>query len=166
MNGIPEPINKSFINVRYVSFGKFVLNTYFLKDNKLLIKYAKSHAPVPKLKSTPISNDFRTLINDLLSTQKINIDLQKQLNTKEQSLFQKLIQMAGLNQTLDYKPYVQNVDDYVRQFEVLRGGLLAGNQSPELKKDLIESINLLSNPSIGKIFPNDAIELIQILEEK
>ena len=82
----------SYIVKRYIRFGKFDLNHYQLNENNiLLVKYPKSRGPVAKLKSTKVSNNFKSLIHDLIDTQKINKAIQKKLNTKEMDLFELLI---------------------------------------------------------------------------
>ena len=84
----------SFIERRYIRFGKFVLNHYKLNENILLIKYFKSHAPVPKLKSTKISNDFKILLRGLLDTERSKI---------ESNTFELLLKLAGIAEQLNYE---------------------------------------------------------------
>jgi len=165
VKGIPKVKQCNFIEVRYVSFGKFIINHFKLKENKLLIKYPTSHAPVPKIKSTVISNDFKRLMIDLLDTKKINIDLQKKLSIKETELFELLLRLAGLYEHLNYKKQTLNIDDYVHRYTILKGELMAGNQSIETKLEMIDIIKLLNNKSINKISDEDATYMIETLRE-
>ena len=164
VKGINKVKKLTFVEVRYVAFGNFIINHFKLNENKLLIKYPGSHAPVPKIRSTIISNDFKRLMIDLLDTKKINIDLQKKLNATETTLFELLLRLAGLKEHLNYKKHTMSIDDYVHRFEVLRGELIAGNDSNEMKIELINIIKLLNNKSINKISDEDAQELIEILK--
>jgi hypothetical protein len=158
----PKPIKKyknkiRYSEINYYAFGKFILQRKLLNDeNILLIKYPVSLAPVPKIRRTKISDDFKAIINDLLDTQKINIQLQKELNDKEQNLFELLINLSGLKDVLNYNRVYKDVKYYMDKFEVLRGSIIAGNDNDEIKKELIDVIDLLSNKSIGKISITDA----------
>ena len=148
---------------RYSDFGKFVINHYQLKTNILLVKYSKSHAPVPKIKGTIISNDFKNLITDLLKNESINEELQNKLKDHEIDLFDLLINISGLANQLNYKRIETSVHDIINKFEVLRGELVAGNNSDILKNDLANVITLL-NVKYNKISDSDAIELLDILK--
>jgi hypothetical protein len=155
----------SFIIKRYIRFGKFSLNHFQLNDNILLVKYPKSHGPVAKLKSTKVSNNFKSLIHDLLDTQKINIALQKMLNKSEMDLFETLITKSGLALQLEYERQVMTENDYIDRFEVLRGELVARNDSIILKEELTDVIKILNKTPFNKISDKDADELIQILKD-
>lgn len=152
----------TLIERRYSSFGKYIINHYQLNNNKLIIK-CKTLSPVPQLKQTVISDDLKRLLIDLLDTSELNIDLQKKIEIKEVELLELLLKLSGLQSKLQYKRYKRSIDDYVNRFEVLRGGLLAGNESPELKAELIDIIKLLNNKNINKISDEDAKDLIAIL---
>jgi len=152
----------SFIERRYIRFGKFVLNHYKLNENILLIKYFKSHAPVPKLKSTKISNDFKILLRDLLDTERINIVVQKKLSKIESNTFELLIKLAGIAEQLNYERQEPSIEDYTHRFQILQGEIGAGNDSTILKNEIIEIIGILNKAS--KINDNDAKELINILK--
>ena len=164
VKGIKKLKQKSFIEERYIQFGKFIINHFKLDENILLIKYPTSLAPVAKIKRTVISDDFKRLLIDLLDTNVINIDLQKKLNDAEVTIFELLLRMAGLKQHLNYKKQTRGIDDYVHRFNILRGELVAGNDSRLLKDELTSIIQLLSNKAINKISDDVATELIDILK--
>jgi hypothetical protein len=149
---------------RYIKFGKLMLNHFQLNKNILLVKHP-SRGPVGKIRSVKISNSFKSLIHDLLDTQTINKALQKTLSHSEMNLFELLIQMAGLADQLQYEAQSVDVDTYIHRFEILRGQLVAGNDSNLLKKELREIIKILNEKSINKISDIDAAELLDILKE-
>jgi hypothetical protein len=153
---------KTTIERRYVRFGKFDLNHFKLDDNILLIKYPVSRAPVPKIKSTKISDEFQALIRDLMDTQKINTFIQKRLGKAESELFGLLIRLAGLTEQLEYKKQVMTIDDYIHRFNILKGELSAGNDSRIMKNELMELIDILNKA--GKISDIDATEFIDLLK--
>ena len=146
---------------RYIQFGNYMLNHFQLENNILLLKTLKSFGPVYNLRRTVISDDLKSLISEILHTGEINIDLQKDLSLDDTLLFEKLLKVSKLTDTLNYKRQSNNLDDIINRFEVLRGGLIAGNQSLELKKELQEIITILIK--YNKINENKGFELIEIL---
>jgi len=155
-------IEKQTKTGRYIEFGKFILNYYQLENNNiLLVKYPKNLAPVSKLKRTIISDELKILLQNLIDTQLIDIDLQKQLKNDEILIFENLLNLSGLTKYLNYKRIDKNILDYVHRYEVLKGGLNAGNQSTELKQELTEILQLFINKNI--IDSKEGYELIEIL---
>ena len=156
-------VKKDLIDKRYKQFGIFILNHYKLQENTLLVKYPKSFAPVPKIRSTKISNEFKNLLIDLLDTGIINVELQKKIRIYEIKIFDTLMKLSHLSEQLNYKLIEQTIEEVVHRFYILRSELFAGNDSEILKKELIDVINVLN--SKGKIEDKDASELIGILKE-
>ena len=155
-------IEKQTKTGRYVEFGKFILNYYQLENNNiLLIKYPKTLGPVPKLRRKIISDELKILLQNLIDTQLINIDLQKEISIEEITLFENLLNFSGLTKYLNYKRIDKNIQDYIHRYEVLKGGLMAGNQSIELKNELISILTIFINKNI--IDSKEGFELIEIL---
>jgi hypothetical protein len=150
-----------FKDAYYYQFGKYILNRRQLKLKKLLIKYPGHLGPVAGFPSTQISDTFKSLIDDILDVNKINVQTQKDLSNKEAELFDKLISKCGLVKALDYQYRTKDLNDYMMRFEILRGSYLAGNE--DVKEEFIDIINLLSNPAIQKISKDDAKEMIKEL---
>jgi hypothetical protein len=147
----------------YVDFGIFILNINQLKKNVLLIKYKRTIAPVNKLRRTAITDDFKNLLTDLIDTQEINIELQKELNDEEQELFEKLLTISKIAKPLKYKRYTKSIEDYLHRIMIIQGSMNSGNTSDILKQEAIDIINILSNPIIKKISIEDAKMLIESL---
>ena len=161
MKGIQKQKKVSFIIERYVEFGKFIINHYQLDKNILLVKYPKL-GPVPKLRRTKISDEFKMLLQNLIDTQLIDIDLQKQLKNDEILIFENLINLSGLIKYLNYKRFDNlNIQDYVHRYKLLSSGMNAGNQSIEIKQELTEILKLFINRDI--IDSKEGFELIEIL---
>jgi len=55
------------------------------------------------------------------------------------------------------------VEDYKKRFEILRGALIAGNDSDEIINELKDIILLLSNKSVNVISETNAKMLIDCL---
>lgn len=147
----------------YVPFGKYIINTKQLNDNVLLIKSIKSLGAVNRLRRTPISDDFKNLIIDLLHTGKINIQLQKELKIKEIELFELLLNISGLTNILNYSRVEKDVNDYLNRLILIQGSFKAGNDSDIMKQEAIDIIKILSNPIINKISQSNAEMLITSL---
>jgi len=162
MQGIKKIKKKSYVQTRYVPFGNFILNHFKLKSGVLLVKYPKSIAPVPKIKATPISDELKSLLTDLIDTQVINTDIQKTIKMNEIKLFESLLLLSGLLVHLGYKRYDRTIDDLVERFEILRGGVAAGVQSDEVKTELIQIIKIFSEENVNKISKEDANEFIEM----
>jgi hypothetical protein len=164
---MPTPINpekKTYLD-NYVQFGsRTQINIRKLEDNIILIKYIKNLGP---LKNFPaqrhISNELKMILQDLIETGKINVDAQKKLSQPDIQLFERILSLCKLKNYLQYKRYVPTIDDHIERFELLRSSLVAGNQSEEIKQELVELIKLLSNPFVSKISVEDANEFIELL---
>jgi signal transduction histidine kinase len=148
----------------YHVFGKFIINRHRLNNkNILLIKYPKSLGPIAKIPGQEVSDVMKNLINDILDTQRINIDLQRQLTEDEDKLLELLLRLSGLKQRLQYQTVPISVETYIKRYNILKGSLASGNDAWEVKRELRDIINLLSNPTIGKISPEIASELLEAL---
>lgn len=154
---------EELIEKLYVPFGKYILNTKQLKNNVLLIKNRKGLAPIAKLKRTEITDDLKNLLIDLIDTQTINIELQKELNNDEIVLFEKLLSLCKLKEVLNYKKYSKTIDDYLHRLTIIQGSINAGNNSNILKQEAKDIIKFLSSPFVNKISINDAEMLIECL---
>ena len=152
---------QDFKDAYYYQFGKYILNRRQLNLNKLLIKYKGHLGPVAGFPSKNISDTFKSLINDILDINQINIQTQKQLSVTEADLFDALIKKCALVNVLEYEYRTKDINDYMQTFEVLRGAYLAGNE--DVKEELKDVINLLSNPAINKISKEDANEMLSEL---
>jgi len=160
MNGIIKQRPNYRID-RYIQFGIYKLNHFQLNNNILLLKTSKSFNPTP-FKRTIISDNLKALIFDILHTNDINIDLQKQLSLDDTLLFEKLLKTCKIIDELNYVRQTNNLDDLINRFQVLRGGLISGNQSIELKTELINTINILINfNKIDLIIGNELIDILK-----
>lgn len=161
------PINpeKTTYLDNYVQFGnKTQINIKKLEDNIILIKYIKNLGPLKKFPAQKnISDELKLIFQDVIETGRINVDTQKKLSHSDVKLFEKVLVLCKLKTHLNYKPYVPTIDDHIERFELLRSSLVAGNQSEEIKQELIELIKLLSNPFVSKISSSDAQEFIELL---
>lgn len=156
-------INKKATN--YIPFGRLILNQKMLDENKLLIKHANTHAPIAKLRQTDVSDNFKALIQDLITTGKLNIQLQKELSMSEQNLLEILLKVSHIKEHLEFSKKTKDIDDYIHRYNVLKGGLLAGNKNEEIKNEMMLIINLLHNPIVGRLNDEEKEFLIKFIKE-
>jgi hypothetical protein len=149
---------------KWRTFGKFIINIVDLDDLVLNIRYI-SGSQVPKFKKHDVSEELYNVLSHLLDTGEINYELIKQLNEKEKGLLDKLITLAGLKKQLNYKKAKTepSILDLKNRYNVLSGEIEAGNNSPDVKKELIDTIKLLVEKKVlSKV---DSIEMINEINE-
>ena len=134
---------------KYVAFGKYRLCISKLDDDNILsITYEGGH-PLNFLRSTKISDNFKSIIHDILDN-KFNDKLIKLLSEEEALLLQKVVKYSMVlpDQVQLYKDYdKKDVEDFFR----LKGIIGSGNDNPELKIQLKKLLKkFLENNKISK----------------
>jgi len=146
----------------YAEFGKYAIHLPQLHNkNTLNIKY-KSLGAVPTLKPITISDDFKDFIIDTLERKSVNEKALKKLPTHEISYFERAVAGAGLLETFKMKR--SNTDEEKKdldRFTLLRGELIAGNNSDKLVKELRALIVKFLNT--GRIHKAEGMNLLQEL---
>jgi len=114
-------------------FGKYAINLSQLENNdKLIVKY-KSLGPLPKFKPVSVSDLFRDFLLDIFENGKPNKRVFSQLDEDERRLFEDIATGAGLWSSFGLKRTTtsqEDIDD--KDFELLRGEYLAGNNNPQV----------------------------------
>jgi len=113
------------------SNGKFYIELHKLKENVLSVKYSSTDAHLTTVKVQMISDDVKTLIEDVLK-EKYNERLFQQLNPNDKRVFKRFVKGVKLDIPIN--------DDLEKQFQkdyqVLKGQFESGNDSPEIKNAL------------------------------
>lgn len=168
IDGIKRPRKKEgYKAVSYKPFGRFVINRQLLVDeNVVLVKYPQSHAPVAQFRRRIVSPQLSSFLVDLVDTGQMNVELQKSIEDEsELEYLEKLLKKSLIIDQLGYKRYVYSLMDYIEKFQMLHGSLIAGNNSPEVKSQFTDIVNLLSNKMVRKIKQEDAKFLLECVEE-
>jgi hypothetical protein len=147
-------------DVDWIEFGKFMINTKFLNENILLMKYT-TYSPITWLPRKKISDKFTQFWNDLIFTQTINYGLLKKCDISDIILFEKLLKSSKVNIQYDRKQSEMNVDDYVAKFEILKGEILIKNDNPEIRNELRIVISKLFE--LGKLNESDKTDILNCL---
>jgi len=146
----------------YAEFGKYAIHLPQLHNkNTLNIKY-KSLGAIPTLKPITISDDFKDFIMETLEKKSVNERALKKLPTHEISYFERAVAGAGLLETFKMKR--SNTDEEKKdldRFTLLRGELIAGNNSDKLVKELRSLIVKFLNT--GRIHKAEGMNLLQEL---
>lgn len=146
----------------YAEFGKYAIHLPQLHNkNTLNIKY-KSLGAIPTLKPITISDDFKDFIVETLEKKSVNDRALKKLPNHEISYFERAVSGAGLLETFKMKR--TNTDEEKKdldRFTLLRGELIAGNNSEKLVKELRSLIVKFLNT--GRIHKAEGMNLLQEL---
>jgi hypothetical protein len=146
----------------YAQFGKYAIHLPQLHNkNTLNIKY-KSLGAIPTLKPITISDDFKDFIMETLEKKSVNERALMKLPPHEISYFERAVAGAGLLETFKMKR--SNTDDEKKdldRFNILRGELVAGNNSDKLVKELRSLIVKFLNT--GRIHKAEGMNLLQEL---
>ena len=135
----------------YGKFGKLLilLNKLFYK-NILSLKYNSGHS-IQGFNNTKVSDAFVEIIMELYKNNDVS-NLIKNLNTDERTLLNSIIYMAGLN-----KKIITNTSETIsglkEKYQVIEGGILAGNDNPQLLEELKEVLLKLNH--LGAISPSE-----------
>jgi hypothetical protein len=158
--------SESYKSKYYKAFGRLMINIQYLNDMEvpyILIKHNSDQtprmSPVPLLRRTQISEQFRKLLNHYLETNEISKELQKELSDKEQEILKTACYVAKID---GFQFISKSVDDYVKRFNSLKDKLIEGDNS--VKEELNGVLILLSNPLIKKISKEDADEFLEVIE--
>ena len=121
----------------YLSFGKYVIHMGHLLDRNVANFKYPSLGSIPSIKPLTISDDYKEFILDTLENQKPNERIFAKLPQEEQRHFERVVSGAGLIDTFKLKRNrtEQEKKDGER-FDLLRGEVMAGNNSENLLKEL------------------------------
>ena len=139
---------------KYISNDKFYIDTRKLDDNILSVKYAKTEANIPSLRSQSISTDLKELIQDAIN-EKYDNCLFKKLGDTDRRVFKRLCSVCKINDI--------EIDDpedklFQQRFEILKDEWINGNSSPQNKQELKRCI--LEAYQSNKIPRNEAMLLL------
>lgn len=117
---------------RYFEFGKHRLHSDSLDKNILNLKY-KSLTSIQKVPIQSISSDLKSFIRDVVDTGKINKLVFNKLPKQDKDLFYKIAKISDL--PLDFE-YQDETKEQLERFHLVKGQILAGNNNPEVLKEM------------------------------
>jgi hypothetical protein len=102
-----------------------------LDDNILCVKYAQNDSVLPHLKPQSITGKTKEIITDILNN-KYDNRIFKLLSPEEKRDVKKFCKCVRIDISINDP----EEDEYQRQFEIVRGEYMSGNDSPEIKATL------------------------------
>lgn len=138
----------------YAKFGNMVilLNKLFYK-NILSLKTKTGHT-IDGFKNTKVSDTFVEIIMRMYRDENVD-NLIKNLNSSETNIYNSILYMAGLHKKFKSK-HTDTLEELKENFKVCEGQIIAGNNNPEVLKELKEillklhHLNAISIPAIKK----------------
>jgi hypothetical protein len=143
--------------VRWVEFGKYVLHVPSLKEGSLNLKYP-SMGTIPNLRTQHISQDLQDLFEDLIERQHMNTRLYNDLSKDDKKLFDTVAHKAQIDEALGVKVDKSEKKEELRRFEILRGEICAGNDAPQILRELRQYVlRFLHDGTISKAEGNQLL---------
>jgi len=146
---------------RFVKFGKYLVNNHKLHNEDIFALKRMAGGNIVDIPSIKISKNLGGVIKKMLGGAIPTYSDISKLSEPEKAYLHKVSQKSNILDKFDIPaPSKDNQDKDVHQFEVMRGEIMAGNDSKELiKKFKIHILKLSRNGTLPKR------EVQEILEE-
>lgn len=150
-------------DVRYREFGKFMIHIPSLNNGKINIKHINSVQPVSGVEQRYVSKEFVKMVNRLLDDGEFDRYVFYQLPRDEQEYFYQLACKCKFKNTIglgkeEEQELTKGQKEDMERFELLRGTIVAGNNSPEVIQELRKYI--LKFLKENRISPKQGHELL------
>jgi hypothetical protein len=158
-----EPTQGIQSDPRYIKFGRYLVNTKSLKDNKLSLRREKG-TPIASLPVYKMSHPFGNVMKKIVGGALPTAEDFSQLTDDEKRYLHKVSKEADLSHKMEIPtPSKDEEEKDVHLFNVYKGEIMAGNDSKEMiKKFKLLMIKLVNNRSLDK---RDVSEIMQMLTE-
>lgn len=144
----------------YQRYGNILINIKKLNSNVLAIKDDKERS-IYGFPNKKISDSFIDIVNMLIDNIPLNDAMYKGLDEDERILFDQLITYAGTRKKTK-KDINESIKYLKNRYNVLSGSIEAGNDNPELLKEI--KLILQQLYKMNQIKPKDIKDLIKNLE--
>lgn len=170
-SGIVKPLSERIDHTKgikqghtHVPFGKYILNKNKLDSDQVYFKHTKGYGvkgfPVTKV-SKKLGNVLRTIIGGGVP----KFEELSGLSEQEKEYLHKIANKVGIMDKLSIPaPSKDKLEQDIHQFELMKGEILSGNDSPELiKKFKLLLLRLSKNGTLPKREASELMEeLIQL----
>jgi hypothetical protein len=145
----------------HVPFGKYILNKNKLDSDLVNIKHQKGHF-IQGYPTTKVSKKLGNVLRTIIGGGVPKFEELDGLSSDEKEYLHKVASKAGIMDKLSIPaPSKDKMEQDIHQFEVMKGEILSGNDSPELvKKFKLVLVKLSRNGTIPK---REACELLEDL---
>ena len=142
---------KTIQNRHYI--GNFYIEKHKLRDNLLSVKYSKNEVPPSALRPRSISTALRGLIEDVIADN-YNERVYHMLDDDDKRVFKKFVKVLKL--PIDTHDDLDK--EYQKNYELLKGQFMSGNNSPEIKNQLRKYI--IEGMNDGKLNRSESMFLL------
>jgi len=141
----------------YYEFGRYVIHIPSLKKQVLNLKYP-SLSTISTIPKRDISSNLTAFFLDMVENSKVNKTLYDGLHDEDKKIFHHLTEQAEVCETLGFgMKIIGDKDDYDK-FLLLKGELIAGNNSPQVLKEL--KTYVLRYMSEGRLNRRDGFSIL------
>jgi hypothetical protein len=140
----------------YVPFGKHKLNLKKLKGGRLQLR-SKTNNVIANIKSKMLTKNMKIIIDKFISNQPIEFEDVEVLNDDEKDYLAEIAERCDISDRLRIpSPKLTKIQSDINKFQILRGELIAGNDSKELIKDFkVLLLKLMNSKHISKSEGNE-----------
>ena len=145
----------------HVPFGKYILNKNKLDSDLVYFKHTKGYG-VKGFPMSKVSSKLGSILRTIIGGGVPKFEELNGLTDQEKEYLHKVASKAGIIDKLSIPtPSKDKMEQDIHQFEVMKGELLSGNDSPELIKKF--KLLLLRLSKSGQIPKREATELMEDL---
>jgi hypothetical protein len=120
------------MSATHFQFGKYRINVAKLKSNILSVSSDKKK----HVWTTIIGEKVQTLLLDYKDHNKFNITAYNELSKEQKEIINLLLYKSGMDDTLGIRIKEEELPKLIDRYELLRGQILAGQDSLEVRKEL------------------------------
>ena len=128
-------VNKLNPMSEFIPFGRYLLNLKQLQKNRFMLR-TKSKNPVLSFKTILLTKKTKAIVQKLLQDLDVSFDEIDSLNEDEKNDIDTIISKTDIDTRLRVPNTKRSrLEKDLNKFNVLRGSIIAGNDSTELLKD-------------------------------
>jgi hypothetical protein len=131
--------------IKWSSFGKYKIDTHKL-DTGILVLRTSTGSPVGKYPTQRLSSTVTPILKEMMDGRQPTFDMLSKLSAEDKSFVKRLTKCADIFQQVGSGlPSNPSDDEDVKEFEIQRGEILAGNNSNVLLRNFKLQIIKLMN---------------------
>ena len=156
---VGKGISMPKVEYEWVEFGKWALSMNKLEENILSFKQLGSGKNVDKMNKIEISDDMKDIFERFIETKNLDKKRLDKLSSKEKRLFSNVINKSGLYGKYKIKLEEGETEQQENaRFQMVKGIYSAGNDSPEVIKELKQFIIKFIND--GRLDRKQGLEIL------
>ena len=139
-------VNKLDPMSQYVDFGKYSLSLKQLQKGKFMLRTKAKKNPVLSFKTLTLTRKTKAIVQKLLQDLDVSFEEIDALNEDEKNDIDTIVSFTNINNRLKIPNTKRSrLEKDLNKFNVLRGSIIAGNDSKDLLKDFRRLLLHLTN---------------------